>query len=86
MWVTDNGLDPAWLWLWCSLAAVALIRSLALELPYAAGGAIKKKKNPKKQKPKNLDFESVSDQLKPPSFLTFSFSKDGHKFKFIPVG
>ena len=32
------------LWLWCRLAAAALIRPLALELPYAAGVALKKKK------------------------------------------
>ena len=34
-------LDPAWLWLWCRPAAVALIQPLAWELPYAAGGALK---------------------------------------------
>ena len=32
------------LWLWCRLAAVALIGPLAWELPYAAGVALKKKK------------------------------------------
>ena len=32
------GLDPALLWLWCRLAAAALIR------PYAMGVAIKRKK------------------------------------------
>ena len=30
------------LWLWCRLAAAALIRPLALELPYAARVALKK--------------------------------------------
>ena len=35
--------DPMWLWLWRRPAAVALIRSLAWELPYAAGLALKKK-------------------------------------------
>ena len=34
--------DLALLWLWCRLAAVALIRTLAWELPYAVGVAIKK--------------------------------------------
>ena len=38
------GLDPSLLWLWCTLAAVALIRPLAGEPPYATGEAIKKKK------------------------------------------
>jgi len=35
-------LDPALLWLWCRLAAATLIRSLAWELPYAAGVAGRK--------------------------------------------
>ena len=40
-------LDPPLLWLWCRLSAAALIQPLlAWELPYAAGGALKKK--PKK--------------------------------------
>ena len=33
--------DPAWLWLWHRLAAVAPIRPLAWELPYAADAALK---------------------------------------------
>ena len=37
-----SGLDPVLLWLWCSLAAVALIRPLAWELPYAVGAALKR--------------------------------------------
>ena len=41
--------DPTLLWLWCRLSAVALIRPLAWELPYAAGAAIKSEKR-KKQK------------------------------------
>ena len=45
-----HGLDPMLLWLWCRLAAVALIRSLAWELPYAMGAALKKKKRKKKKK------------------------------------
>ena len=36
--------DPALLWLGCRSAAVALIKPLARELPYAAGAAIKGKK------------------------------------------
>ena len=36
------GFDPALLWLWCRRAAVALIRPLAWEPPYAVGAAIKR--------------------------------------------
>ena len=38
------GLDPELLWLWCRPAAVAHIRPLAWEPPYAVGTALKKKK------------------------------------------
>ena len=37
------GLDPELLWLWCSSAAVALIRLLDWEPLYAAGTALIKK-------------------------------------------
>ena len=36
-------LDPNLLWLWCRPAAVALIRPLAGELPYAVGVALKRR-------------------------------------------
>ena len=36
--------DPALLWLWCRAAAVAQIRPLAWELPYATCMTLKKKK------------------------------------------
>ena len=39
-------LDPALLWLWCRLAAIALTRPLAWEFPYAPGAALKKTKKP----------------------------------------
>ena len=38
------GLDLALLWLWHRPAAIALIRPLAWELPYAAQTALKRKK------------------------------------------
>ena len=41
--------DPALLWLWCRLAAAALIRPLPWELPYAAGAALKSAHPPKKK-------------------------------------
>ena len=54
-WVKDPALlqaasktaDPVWLWLWCRLAAAALIWPLARELPYATGVALKRKKKKK---------------------------------------
>ena len=42
------GLDLALLWLWCRPVAIALIRSLTWEPPFAAGAALEnrpKKKN-----------------------------------------
>ena len=49
-----HGSDPMllWLWLWCGLAAVALITPLVWEPPYAAGAALKSKKKKKKKKDK----------------------------------
>ena len=46
------GPDPALLWLWYRSAAVALIRPLAWELPYAEGVAIKRKKKEKEKERK----------------------------------
>ena len=43
------GSDPELLWLWCRPVAIALIRALARELPYAAVSALKKKKKKKKK-------------------------------------
>ena len=36
------GLDSAFLWLWCRLAATAPIKPLAWEPPYALGAALKR--------------------------------------------
>ena len=44
-----HGSDPALLWLWCRLAAVALIRPLAWEPPYAVGMALKRQEKKKKR-------------------------------------
>ena len=43
-------LDPALLWLWCRLAAVALNQTLVWELPHVTGVALKSKKKKKKKK------------------------------------
>ena len=40
-----RGLDPELLWLWCRPAATTPIGPLARELPYAAGVALRRKKN-----------------------------------------
>ena len=47
-----QGSDLALLWLWCEPIATALIGSLVLEPPYAAGAALKRQKT-KKYKIKN---------------------------------
>ena len=41
--------NPALLWPWCRLAAVAPIRPLAWKPPYATGAALKRQKNKTKQ-------------------------------------
>ena len=43
-------LDPALLWLWCKLAAAGPIQPLAWEPPYAAGAALKSKKQNKNKR------------------------------------
>ena len=45
-------MDLALLWLWCRPAAVAPIRPLAWEPPYAAGVALKRQKTKKKKQNK----------------------------------
>ena len=54
-----HGSDLALLWLWCRLAAVALIRPLAWELPYAVGAALKKDREKEKKKKKSIFFLSL---------------------------
>ena len=44
-----HSLDLALLWLWRRLEAIAPIRPLAWELPYAMGEALEKTKRPKKK-------------------------------------
>ena len=61
-------LDPALLWLWHRLAAVALILILPLawELPYAAGAALKSNNN-------NNDDDDNDDTLDHPFILKSIF-------------
>ena len=42
--------DSEWLWLWCRPAAIAPIRPLAWEPPYAVGEALKRQKQTNQQK------------------------------------
>ena len=44
------GLDPALLWLWHRSAAIASIRPVAWEPPYAGGAALKRQTKKKKKK------------------------------------
>ena len=65
-----RGLDPALLWLWCRLAAIAPIRPLAWEPPYAAGVALKRQKQDKQKT--NL----VSPGLSSTDALASSFAEE----------
>ena len=56
-WTKDLALP----WLWHRLAAAALVRSLAWELPYATGAALKKEK--KKKQKTNPETYITSDQI-----------------------
>ena len=64
--------DLALLWLWCRLAAVALIRPLAWERPYAMGTALKSKQNKTNQKKVTSFTCSCSVFLKPHRDYVFS--------------
>ena len=58
------GSDPASLCLWCWQAAVALIRPLAWEPPYAASKALKSKQTNNNKKEMGVQ-DPESDQLGP---------------------
>ena len=58
------GSDLVLLWLWLWPAAVALIRSLAWEPPYAVGAALKIQK-----KKKRINFRQSKTQLKNKYFV-----------------
>ena len=64
LWAKDLALpwcgsDPALLWLWYRLAAIALIRPLAWELPYAMRMALKKSTHTKKRKCHNKEWTQI---------------------------
>ena len=68
LWYHKHGSDPMLLWLWCKPAAVAPIRPLPWELPYAAGLALKKAKK-KKKIYKKLKLERGWRRGNPPTLL-----------------
>ena len=55
--------DPMLLWLWCRPAAVASIRPLAWETPYAAGAALKSKKGKKKKQERKREIPSLWEKV-----------------------
>ena len=58
--------DPALLWLWCRPAAVAPIKPLAWEPPYAMDAALKcKKKKKKKERKKEKAKQNKNWDTKP---------------------
>ena len=59
-----RSLDLTLLWLWCRLAAVALIGSVAWDPPYAVGAAVKGQKTKKKEKKVNIVRKLTSNKWK----------------------
>jgi len=57
-------LDPTLLWLWLCPAAIALIRPLAWESPYASGAALGKIKRQKDKKKKRRKKEKKIKEKK----------------------
>ena len=69
-----HGSDLMLLWLWCRLAAIALIRPLAWESPYAASVALKSKNN---NDNKNCLIKfSLCPHVSPPKFSPLLLSGD----------
>ena len=67
------GLDPAWLWLWRRPVAIAQIRPLAWEPPYAVGAAQEtaKRQNNNNNKTKPSILTALSLVLLPSLYLYF---------------
>jgi len=57
--------DPDVLWLWCRPAAATPVRSLAQELPHAAGSALIRKKKKKKEKKRKVWTTQLEEVLNP---------------------
>ena len=54
--------NPALLWLWCGLAAAALIQPLVWELPYATGVVLNVKKKKKKVQQIERIIKNITDE------------------------
>ena len=68
-----HGSDPELLWLWCRLAATALIRRLAWEPPYSVGVALRKAKRQKKKKtPEKLNSKITKEENTNDTFIVHS--------------
>ena len=80
--------DPALLWLWCKLAATALIQPLARELPYATGVALRnlriKKKNLIFKRASPARFQMLSEGTSLNVYLPTSLSNHVEKCNSIP--
>ena len=59
---SDSGL--ALLWLWCKLAAIALMGPLAWEAPYARSAALKRQKRKRKKKKEDLGVPILAQWVK----------------------
>ena len=55
------GSDPALLWLWHRLTAIALIRPLAWEPPYMPCVALKRQKKKKKKRERERERENLKE-------------------------
>ena len=76
------GLDSALLWLWRGPAAIALIRPLAWEPPYAMGMAPKKTKDERQKKKKSNRTKSLPLHHSVSTTWVSNFGKD----LFYPPG
>ena len=63
------GSAPMLLWLWCRLVAVAPIRPLAWEPPYAARTALKRQKDKKKKEEEEEEDSSEHSHIPQTLFL-----------------
>ena len=59
-----HGSNLMWLWLWCRLAAAALIQPLAWEPPYVMSAALKSKEKKIEYFYSNILFDYFKDYLK----------------------
>ena len=73
-----RGSDSESLWLWCKPAAVASIRPLAWEPPYAVGAALGKKERERGRESKREILDSI--------FRKYTFSKGTHRDKNHDTG